>query len=389
MFKIYSCLTGEHDPWLVVLAGIICFLSALTAVNLVDRARDNQGRGSRVAWLATAAVATGFGIWSTHFIAMLAYRPGLPMGYDLWLTIASAVIAIAVTGIGITTFVVWNSTRSAALGGGIVGAGIASMHYTGMAAVRLPGYLEYDYAIVASSVVLGVGLGALALLATFRWRSVKGITIATGLLTLAICCMHFSAMGAVTVVPLSGVDLPEFFLSQKWLAIGIAAATATITILCLTTSLFDQHLVRRTVDESKRLETLANASTEGIVICTDTRIEYGNVAFLRMTGATPEELAGRPLSALIGESACQRAVSMLQQADNRPFETTDRTSCASRCPHRPRQPRAFPRPAATRSGPRRPGRGKPGGAVHRPRPLQGRQRHAGARSRRRAAAQRG
>lgn len=322
MRHIYDCLTGEHDPWLVVLAGTICFLSSLTAVSLITRSRDARTRRSQKSWLATAAVATGFGIWATHFIAMLAYQPGLPLGYDLWLTIASAAIAIAVTGVGIGIYVSQSTSRSALLGGGIVGAGIASMHYTGMAAVRVPGYLEYDPAIVASSVVLGIGLGTLAFKAMDHWRNVKGMSIATVVLVLAICTMHFSAMGSVTVIPLADAAMPEFLMSQHWLAIGIAAATVTITILCLSSSLFDQHLVRRTLAESTRLETLTNASTEGIVICTGERIEYGNTAFLEMTGSDPEALAGETIRRFIDDASFVRAAASVETSQDSTFETT-------------------------------------------------------------------
>lgn len=85
MFRVLTCLTAEHDYRLVVLAGVVCFLASITAVNLFHRARSTRA-GVRAAWLITAGAATGCGIWGTHFIAMLAYEPGVPTAYDIGLT---------------------------------------------------------------------------------------------------------------------------------------------------------------------------------------------------------------------------------------------------------------------------------------------------------------
>ena len=74
MFRVLTCLTGEHDLRLVVLAGLVCFLASYVAVNLFNRARATTRRACAI-WVMGAGLATGFGIWSTHFIAMLAYEP--------------------------------------------------------------------------------------------------------------------------------------------------------------------------------------------------------------------------------------------------------------------------------------------------------------------------
>jgi NO-binding membrane sensor protein with MHYT domain len=74
MFRVLTCLTTEHDWRLIVVAGIVCFLASLTAINMFRRARDTDAR-SRFIWLIAAGVATGSGIWATHFVAMLAYDP--------------------------------------------------------------------------------------------------------------------------------------------------------------------------------------------------------------------------------------------------------------------------------------------------------------------------
>src|SRR5215467_9274134 len=104
MFRVFNCLTEQHDWRLVVAAALICLCSSLVTVQLVRRARATIGR-VRAIWIGTAGGAAGFGIWSTHFIAMLAYEPGIPIAYAI---LPTAVTAIATNsehavGVGITT----------------------------------------------------------------------------------------------------------------------------------------------------------------------------------------------------------------------------------------------------------------------------------------------
>ena len=94
MFRVFNCLTVEHDWRLVLLAVLICFLTSLAAINLFHRARAASGR-AQLAWLATAGITTGCGIWATHFIAMLAYEPGIPVAYNVGLTALSLMAAAA------------------------------------------------------------------------------------------------------------------------------------------------------------------------------------------------------------------------------------------------------------------------------------------------------
>src|ERR1051325_2274108 len=93
MFRVLTCLADEHDPRLVVLAGVICFLASCTAVSVMHRAIATQGR-ARTMWTVTAGAATGCGIWATHFIAMLAYDPGIVVGYGMVLTALSLVAEV-------------------------------------------------------------------------------------------------------------------------------------------------------------------------------------------------------------------------------------------------------------------------------------------------------
>jgi NO-binding membrane sensor protein with MHYT domain len=149
MYRVLNCLTMEHDWRLVLVAGVICFFSSLVAVNLFHRARETA-QAIRLTWVLAAGLATGSGIWATHFIAMLAYDPGVGIAYDVWLTLFSWIAAAIVTGIGIAMAVYGPVRWAPAVGGGVVGAGVACMHYMGMAAVALPGEIDWDPTLVAA-----------------------------------------------------------------------------------------------------------------------------------------------------------------------------------------------------------------------------------------------
>ena len=97
--RIYSCLVQDHDPSLLGLAALICLLSAFAAISLLQHARRAPSR-MRYVWLGVSAVASGVGIWATHFIAMIAYAPDVPSGYHVGGTFVSLLSAILLAGAG-------------------------------------------------------------------------------------------------------------------------------------------------------------------------------------------------------------------------------------------------------------------------------------------------
>ena len=101
MLTVIGCIVGEHNLWLVALAALVCTLASVTAMELLTHA-GRAGRRSRYTWLAVAAAAGGSGIWATHFLAMLAYAPGLPSGYGVGLTLLSYV-AVSYTHLTLPT----------------------------------------------------------------------------------------------------------------------------------------------------------------------------------------------------------------------------------------------------------------------------------------------
>jgi len=113
MLRVISSLTTEHDWRLVTIAGVVCFLASLTAIRLFNRACAGDGR-ARVTWTAAAGVAAGCGIWTTHFIGLLAYDPRLPTAYDISLTALSFVVAAALAAGGLVVAAYGHNHRASA-----------------------------------------------------------------------------------------------------------------------------------------------------------------------------------------------------------------------------------------------------------------------------------
>lgn len=293
MLAVYRCLAEEHDFRLLALAAFICMAASFAAITLSHHVRSTSGALRRL-WLIVAAIATGFGIWATHFIAMLAFSPGLPTAYNVGISVLSLIGAIVLTGAGLSVALLTSVPHAAAYGGMIVGGGIAIMHYTGMAAFQIEGRLAWNPVLVAVSICLGELFGAISLEIGLRRNSMPSRILGALLLTLAICSHHFTAMGAVSIVPDPSVSISPLALPARGLAVGVALASIFIILLSLTALTLDRRDRRRSELEVERLRGLANAAVEGlVVICADEKIVAANNSFSQMTG--------RPTEAIIGE----------------------------------------------------------------------------------------
>jgi NO-binding membrane sensor protein with MHYT domain/methyl-accepting chemotaxis protein len=283
MFRVLHCLTTEHDWRLVVIAGVVCFVAALTAVSLFHRARAAIGR-SQAVWIAAAGVMAGSGIWATHFIAMLAYEPGVPVAYDVGLTALSLVAAIVITALGLG-FAAHHRVRWAAwVGGAIFGGGVACMHYLGMWALDVAGTMTRSADLVAASVALGVLFGVAALSVARRREDLGFSIVAAVLLTLSIVSLHFTAMGAEQIVPDPGRTIDEFSLSPTSLALALGGTTLGMLGLALAVAFVD-----RRQEHQWRLTTALNNMSQGLCMWSaDGRLILCNERYVQMYGMDPQ-----------------------------------------------------------------------------------------------------
>ena len=249
MFRVIACITQQHDIRLVLLAGVLCMFACFTAASMVLRGRAVDGR-ARWVWLVAAGIVFGCGIWATHFIAMLAYEPGFPVNYDAELTLLSVVVAVVFSTGG---FALALNRIGPLMGGAIAGSSIGAMHYIGMAAVRAPARADWSAVYVIASVLVGVGLTALAMRIALRKGDIRSLLMGGGLLGTAIVVMHFTGMAAVVFVPDPTITVPHIFMDPASLAIAVAAVGILIVTLGLTGAVVDYHLARRATGEAERL----------------------------------------------------------------------------------------------------------------------------------------
>jgi signal transduction histidine kinase len=252
MIKVLSCITGQHSIPLVLLAVAVCAFGSFTALSLLERARDEKKGAIDWRWLIAASAVAAAAVWSTHFVAMLAYEPdALTLGYEFGLTVLSIAIAMAVTMAGFAVYLYWGD---APMGGAIFGVAIGAMHFTGMAALTVPAEFKWDFAYVVASLVIGATFGGLALKVFARVGGWRGVLHGTNLMCLGIAGLHFTAMSALTLKAYP-IVLPPISdgMPPAWLAVIVAMVMVMIVVLGLVAAVTDHHLASRAVREAERL----------------------------------------------------------------------------------------------------------------------------------------
>ena len=255
-------VSASYSPALVLISLCVAILASYTALDLAGRIATARGRAVYL-WMGGGSLAMGFGIWSMHFIGMLALSLPIELGYDVGLTLWSLLVAILSSG-----FALWmvSQPRLPALqllfGALIMGAGISAMHYSGMAALRMQPGIDYDPALFGLSLVIAVGASAAALSIAFRLRQQTpyvrlaraGASVIMGL---AIVGMHYTGMAAASFPEGSFCGAALDGLSGKGLDNLVLVASLAVLIIALLTSIFDARLDARTAALADSL-TLAN-----------------------------------------------------------------------------------------------------------------------------------
>lgn len=230
-----------YDPLLVALSVVIAVFGSYTGLRLGRRMAPRRG-SARKAFLAGAAVTIGVGIWSMHFVGMLAVHLPVTINYDVLLTLVSALLAILVTGIGLSIASYGRLTaRKLAIAGVFMGLGISTMHYVGMAAVRANCIVDYSPWLVIASVLIGIAASTLALWLAFNleglWRTIAAAVV----MGLAISGMHYTAMAAATFLPVEVlIEYAAPALSPHLLAIVVAVTAFLICGMTLLVALPDR-----------------------------------------------------------------------------------------------------------------------------------------------------
>jgi len=286
MFDLYYCITGEHDIRLVILAAIVCLVSTASAVLLLRQARLS-GRQGRTHWTIVAGVTTGLGIWTTHFVAMLGYDPGIVVGYDLALTALSLVIAMALTTAGFFVAVRNRNRFPRAAAAVMIGGGIAAMHYTGMSAVEFPGTFSWHTGYLLLSLLFAILPVYPALRLALDGGSLARGAAAAALMMLAIVLLHFMGMTALEIVPIPSDELRGVLLSSGSMSVSLAAGAIGILLLTCAAVL----VTRRTQAAlRKQLDLALSNMHQGLCLFDrNERLILRNQRFLDLWGLSPDD----------------------------------------------------------------------------------------------------
>lgn len=300
-------MQGTHDPTLVALSVLVAILASYAALDLAGRVGH---RSRRLAWIVGGSIAMGSGIWSMHYVAMLALRMPIPMVYDIGLLILSLVVAVGAAAVAFSIIALASVSRPLLFAAaGVMGAAIAGMHYIGMwaLAVHTPARQSYDPLLVAASLLVAYVASLAALWLAFYFRTGAPASFrkvgASVLMGFAISGMHYTAMAAVTFIPVpggTGTVPEEGVLGTPTLAVLVAAAAVLVLVLGITGAAVDRGFARAINRTEARFRLMVENVSEVITLMSgDGVATYVSPAVERVLGYTPAERVGRSLFDLV------------------------------------------------------------------------------------------
>ena len=241
-------MEGTYNTYLVATSYLIAVAASYTALELSRRVSQSEGR-SAMLWLLGGAFSMGIGIWTMHFIGMLAFSLPMPFSYDVGITLLSLVV-----GIGASAFAIYIASRKRqgfakiGLSGLLLGGGIASMHYTGMAAMEMKATISYDTPLLILSIVIAVVAACAAIWIIFTLSYFHGKRVgwlkfgAANIMGIAICGMHYTGMAAAIYSPMPDMTMADAVTDNTWLAASVAGVALFVLGVTQLTIFFDYKL---------------------------------------------------------------------------------------------------------------------------------------------------
>ena len=236
-------LSSSYNLGLVALSFVIASLAGFTALDLAAKMKTTEGSG-RYVWLGVGAVAMGVGIWSMHFIGMLAFNLPIGVSYDPALTGLSMLAAIIAAGIAFFTISGENlGVTRLLLAGLVMGSGVAAMHYGGMAAMRMAATTSYDPLLFGVSILIAVGASVAAMFIAYQLGSQWALSksgpflfgmrfVAALIMGVAVCGMHYTGMAAARFAP-TGQTVTAGSMDTWLLGLGVAGTTFVVLFIAL------------------------------------------------------------------------------------------------------------------------------------------------------------
>jgi NO-binding membrane sensor protein with MHYT domain/nitrogen-specific signal transduction histidine kinase len=260
---------GSYDYGEVARSVVIAVVASYAALDLVGRVTAARER-VRLYWLCGGAVAMGSGIWAMHFKGMLAFQLPVLVEYHWPTVLASLLVAILASAVALYVASRQKMRPGDALNGSIImGAGIVGMHYTGMAAMRLPAVTRFSPLLVTCSILLAILFSLIALLMAFglrdetRWSVPRRLGSAA-LMGAAVSAMHYTGMAAASFIPASPPDLSNAVSVTPFGNVGVVMAALIVLVTGLATSSVDRSRAELALQELQvELSQITRATTLG------------------------------------------------------------------------------------------------------------------------------
>lgn len=272
------------------MAAGVCMLSSIATINMYQRARVNKAR-SRLFWTLATGLVCGCGVWSTHFIGMLAYSPGVPVMFDLAMTMVSLAVAIVMMTAGCVTAIYGERTSTSLIGGAIVGLAISVMHYLGIASLRMSADIVWMPDLLVVSTACGIGFGMLAFFVVRRGVAFAHGGVAALLLAAGTLSDHIIAVSAMGLIPDINTITDEGSLSPITLSVSVASMMLAIVIACLIGAVSDRRSRRHMSERNIQLNAAIQNIMQGLCMFgPDNCLQLWNDKYVSMYKIAPENI---------------------------------------------------------------------------------------------------
>ena len=296
LWSIPLCMRHHHDQRLVLIAAVVCAIGAYASFALATHAARSTDR-ARTIWGLVSVIAGGCTAWATHFIVLLAYKPGMVAAFDPVLTATSLLCAVIGIGTGMLLALAKRDNVWRFVAGLVVGLGIAMLHYVGQAAYLIQGAISWNLWLVVPSILVSLPIFGLALLnAGHRNPWIR--RTAVPLLLFSIALLHFSGMAAMTLQFDPNRILPDDAVSPAAITPVVAGTCLGLLALAVIGWRFDLAAKARFRRDRRRLRELADVALEGLLICQGDVIVTANSSIERLSGHLASGLVGGFVSSL-------------------------------------------------------------------------------------------
>ncbi|PJZ27853.1 MHYT domain-containing protein [Leptospira kmetyi] len=308
-------LPSTYDPILIVLSILVSIFSSFIALQMIGQSSPDSSRTGKLLILFAASLALGCGVWAMHFIGMLSFQLCVSVSYDKTLTIVSmfpsfiaSMIALAYVG---RPKIHWVEL---VVGGVLVGSGIGSMHYTGMAAMRTDVLLRYDPIFFVLSILVAVVLAILSLWVRFGLSDLKlsknvSTLVAGSVMGLAISGMHYTGMFAARFIGLPETSLNGAPSNPTFLALAVSITTITFTLFTFAVNAFIRYrkLVNNLRVSETRMRAIVTTAVDGIFTlnANGTILDF-NESAEKIFGYQSSEVIGKNINLLLPEATLSR-----------------------------------------------------------------------------------